>query len=302
MSAEDHLEQALDDYNVKISQLENSGNTDELIEALINRGTVLMMMESYIAALSDFDEAIDLILEKERNNEPVDLGLFIRAYENRGQLYCNNDNEQMIADYSRIVSKLPELKTSTRYFSLKEIVVMCIACSEDLLDENFPENAVPFLEKAFDMLRGKHDPWAENRLCEASGMMGEIKEAIGLRDEADEYYTQAILTGMSLQNRSALEDRYGFVLSLIDRGDLREARGNDQGMLADYVKAAEFLEELIISGVSDDSQLLVGVCQSIASKMIDMGNIIDSEKYLLKSMKYGIPEMDDAMDVLGLKR
>lgn len=302
MSAEEHLEQALSEYNIRISQLENGENNDELIESYINRGTVLMMMESYIAALSDFDEAIDLILEKERNNEPVDLGLFIRAYENRGQLYCNNDNEQMIADYSRIVGKLPLLKTSTRYFPLKEIVVMCISCAEDLLDENYPENAVPFLEKTFQMLNGKHDVWAENRFCEAAGMMGEVKNAIGLKDEADEYYTRAIMTASSLLNRNALEDKYGFVLSLVDRGDLRESRGDDSGMLSDYMKADEFLEELIMSGVSDDSELLVGICQSIASKLIDMGKITDSEKYLLKSMKYGIPEMDDAMDALGLKR
>ncbi len=82
MSSEDRLEEALSAYNTKIDNLERIGDSDELLEAYINRGTVLMMMEFYTAAESDFDEAVESILIRERKGIPVDLGLFIRAYEN----------------------------------------------------------------------------------------------------------------------------------------------------------------------------------------------------------------------------
>ncbi len=303
MSSENHLEQGLDYYNKKVSELEDSEcPVNELVEAYINRGTVLMMMESFIAAMSDFEDAIELIEDSEKEGNYVDLGLFIRAYENRGQLCCGEDNMQMVADYSRIVGRLPELRNGTRYFGIKDIVEMCLACSEDLLDESFPENAIPFLEKAESTLRGKHDPWANNRFTETYSLMAESKRGSGLKNDAITLYGESLIYGKALYDSSKLEDPFKLVMDYINRGDIREEIGDDLGLVQDHSEAARILEEMIVSGASCDTELLVNLCQGLASKLMDLGKIADSEKYLLKSMKYGMPEMDEAITSLGLRR
>ena len=43
-ASDEHLEQALKEYNDKISALEVNGTDDELLEALVNRSTILMLL------------------------------------------------------------------------------------------------------------------------------------------------------------------------------------------------------------------------------------------------------------------
>ena len=242
MISDSHLEQALADYNDRISKLEAVHSVEDLLEAYINRGTVLMMMESYVAAMSDFDEAVELIEEMEYAGDPPDLGLFIRAYENRGQLCCGDDDAQMVSDYARIAEKLPILRHGTRYFQTKDIVQMCINCAEDLLDEGYWENALPFLEKGRDMLEGKYDPWSQNRLAEIQSLFGEAYEGMGLHNSAEHHLTDAIVIEMSLFERRTLEDRFQLVLDLVSRGDVREHSRDVMGSIEDHAKAADILE------------------------------------------------------------
>ena len=62
-SFDDHLEATLQLCNDRINQLEGSECSDgEMLDALINRGSVLCMMEYYVSALSDFNDAADTIL------------------------------------------------------------------------------------------------------------------------------------------------------------------------------------------------------------------------------------------------
>ena len=91
MSSDEHLDVALEEYNAKVSRLEDEGPVSELLEALINRGTILLMMESTIAALSDFDDAIEIIEDEEDMGNRIDAGLYIRAYERRGNIQFNGD-------------------------------------------------------------------------------------------------------------------------------------------------------------------------------------------------------------------
>lgn len=302
MSSEDRLEEALSAYNTRIANLERFDDSDELLEAYINRGTVLMMMEFYTAAESDFDEAVETITIRERKGIPVDLGLFIRAFENRGQLSCDVDNPRMLSDYKRIIERLPELRNCTRYFTVKDIVIMCINCAEDLLDCRYADDSIPFLDKALETLNGKHDVWAENRYMDACGIKAEALKSLRRFEESIEYYDKAIKVGERLLYEGNIEDPYLLTLCYMYRGDVYDSLRDDERALRDHIDACGSLEEMINNGASDNKQMLVELCQDIASRLMDMGRIEQSEKYLLKSMRYGLPEMDDAIGALGIPR
>lgn len=301
MSSEDRLEEALAAYNDRIALLEKGEDSDELLESYINRGVVLMMMEYRIAALSDFEEAVDLIEARTRNDIPVDLGLYVRAYENRGHLCAGTDDLQMSADYRHIAERLPQLRNGTRYFMTKDIVNLCLDCSDDLLYSDFKEEALPFLEKSFDCLKGKHDPWAKNRLMETYALKGEVMNAIGKCKEAIDLFSKAIDIGNTLFERGELEDAYCIILYHMNRSDVYDSLGEHDRSIDDSFVAIEMLEESILNCTSDDTPLLVQLCQDVATRLMDRGRIQESEKYLLKSMRYGLPEVDEAMDNLGMK-
>ena len=63
-SSDAHLEKALDEYNSKVSELEDGNDMPALLDAYINRGCVLSMLDSTVSAISDFDSAIDIIDER----------------------------------------------------------------------------------------------------------------------------------------------------------------------------------------------------------------------------------------------
>ena len=300
--SEDHLQEALDEYNVRVSELESAGTEEELMEAYINRGTVLMMMDYTVAAISDFDDAVEIIEDMEKCGSEPDLGLFIRAYENRGQMYCGNDDSVMVSDYSKIAAKLNVLNNTTRYFKNKDIIQMCINCTEDLIDEGFFENTMPFLDKASNLLNGKHDSWALNRSAEIESLYGESCEGRSLHDQAEMHYTAAIITGTRLYDERRYENRYQLILDRVARGDIRHIKGDTSGFIEDYSQASILLEDMLRTGESDDSELYVSLCKGIASQYMEMGKIPESEKFLLKAMKFSNPEMRRAMTDMGLER
>ncbi len=293
MSSEDRLEEALSAYNTRIANLERLGDSDELLEAYINRGTVLMMMEFYTAAESDFEEAVESIQIRERKGIPVDLGLFIRAYENRGQLSCDVDNARMLEDYRRIIGRLPELRNGTRYFTTKDIVIMCINCAEDLLDCNYAADALPFLDKAAESIRGKHDTWAENRYMDVCGIKAEALKSLRRFDESVVQYDEAIKLGERLLYEGNIDDPYLLTLCYMYRGDVHDALRDDERALRDHIDACNSLEEMVNDGTSNNKKLLSELCQDIASRLMDMGRVEQSETYILKSMRYNLQDVED---------
>ena len=300
MSSEDRLEEALDAYNTRIAALEDMGDSDELLEAYINRGTVLMMMEFYTAAELDFEEAVESIQIRERRGIPVDLGLFIRAYENRGQLSCGSDGPRMLDDYKRIIEKLPELRSGTRYFTAKDIVIMCINCAEDLLDCKYGEEALPFLDKASETLRGKRDAWAENRYMDVCGIKAEAMKNMRRYDESISLYNEAIKIGERLLYEGNIDDPYLLTLCYMSRGDVHDSLRDYEGALRDYVDACGSMEEMLNNGAFENRELLSELCKDIASRLMDLGRVEESEKYLLRSMRYNLPEVDESIGTLGM--
>ena len=72
--SERHLEEMLEEYNEKVNEYDGTGTYEQRLEAYLVRGTILSMLDSYVSALTDFDEAVDLIGLMEAADEKVDTG------------------------------------------------------------------------------------------------------------------------------------------------------------------------------------------------------------------------------------
>lgn len=301
-SSDEHLEEALAEYNERVNELEAEGSLDDLLEAYVNRSTVLYLMDSFVASVTDTDEAIDIIGRMTSEGIHVDVGTFIKAYENRGQLMCGENNDAMIADYAEIASKLPDVSGNIRHYTVKEFVDMCIGCSEDLIDEGFFGNSMPFTDKLLKMLSTKHDAWAENHLLETYNLIGQAKNGMGLSDEAIESFTEAILSGVPLYEHDSIDDELELVFSYVFRGDIFTEKNDVESMISDHKSAVDILEKMYDENRLKDCDLLVSLHQGIATALIDKGMIPESEKHLMRVVDLDMPAMKDAIETLGIKK
>jgi len=300
-TSDDHLEEALTEYNDKVNALEINGTPEELLEAYVNRSTVLMLMDSYISSLSDLDEAIELMDKMTADGKRIDVGTYVKVYENRGQLLCEDNKEQMAADYAKISSKLNDVRTGIRHYDTKGIVLMCLGCAEDLIDEGFPNDSKPFTEKVLSILSNKNDEWAANRLLELYNLVGQSNNMMGFADEAVDAFTKAIYYGEQLYDRGLVDDSMELIFSYVARGDIMDERGDHESQIRDHEAAIEILEVLNGQRKLDDIELLINLHQGVATVQMGMGMIEEAEKHLLKSINHGMPDVKRTIDDLGLK-
>ncbi len=301
MSSDEHLDTALSEYNAKIAKLEDSGPVSDLLEALINRGSIFLMMESSISALSDFDEAIDIIEDEILSGNDVDTGLYVRAFEGRGRILCGGEPARMAEDYRRIAERLGDLNIHTRYFDLKSIVQLCCGCADDLIESGLHAQAEPFIHKALDVLGSRMGDWEDNRRSDCHALLGEIYEEAGKVSDAIREYGRAIDIESYLSERNLIEDRMHLVSDLTARADMKSKAGDSSGSISDMVRATDVLEGMLSTGQCHDPKIMVDLCQTIASQYMEQGNVQESERFLLKAVKHGLPNVEDAMNRLGIK-
>ncbi len=292
-SADEHLETALEEYNDKVNRLESEGGSDEeLLDAYINRGCVLSMMEYYVAAISDFDDAIEIMRHIEASGKKVDAGSFVKAYVSRGEIRGGDDLRPMADDYANAATRLNELNNDSKYYDRKKTIVMCIGCAEDLVDENFPAEIDPFLEKAWALLLTKEDPWSKNRYLEMLDLKGQAELDLEATNEAMESFSDAITVGKELLEMEKLEDVMSLVFAFISRGDIEKDKGLiDQNML-DRKSAIILLEQMLEVGKLDDVHLLAQMHQDLANTYLTLNKVKEAEEHLMREV---------ALDMNGAK-
>jgi len=284
-SFDDHLETALKDYNNKIGEMETSGGTsEEFLDALINRGSILSMMEYYVSAISDFDDAITIIGELEEGGKEIDSGSFVKAYVSRGELMSSESFNQTVEDYITAASRLKKLNRNSKYFDERKIVMMCINCSEDLIDNGFPREVVPFIEKLYDILPNKTDNWSLNRYLETLNLGGQAVNDLSDPDQALEIFSQAIGVGADLFDRGALEDTMSIVFPFISRGDIAQQKGLLEQYFLDRKTAISLLESLLEMNRLDDIQILAGLHQDVANTYLTLNKVKEAEEHLMKEV------------------
>ena len=294
-ASDEHLEQALREYNDKVSELEISGTKEELLEALVNRSTILMLLGSYTSSMTDVEEAIELSEEM----DDIDVGTFVKMYENRGQMLFDEDEEMMLSDYTKIISRLDEIHGDIRHYGWKDLIMMCDGCAEDLIDLGFFESSVPFTTKAMELIGSNTDNWSTNRKLETLNLIGQADSGMGLDDNAADAYSESIAYGKRLYEISRIDDPMELVFSYIYRGDIMESKKDVEAMWRDHECALEILEDLNSNNRLGDTDLLVKLHQSLASSMMDSGRIERAEKHLMRAINLGVPGMKDAMDEMN---
>lgn len=297
-ASDEHLEQALKEYNDKISALEVNGTDDELLEALVNRSTILMLLGSYTASMTDAEEAIEL----SKGMKDVDIGTFVKMYENRGQMIFDDNEEMMVSDYSMIISRLDEIHREIRHYDWKGLIMMCQGCAEDLIDCDRFEMSVPFTQKALELMKDASDIWSMNRKMEIQNLIGQADTGMGLDDNAIDAYSGSILIGEQLYDASRIEDPIQLVFAYVYRGDIMEAKHELEKMWNDHESALVILEELNNRNRLSDPELLIKLHQSLASSMMESGEIERAEKHLMRAINLGVPGMKDAIDEMNSMR
>jgi len=288
LSSDEHLEIALKDYNDKVNKLEESGTPEELLDAYINRGCVLSMMEYYVSALSDFDEAAELIDKFEANGVRIDAGTYVKTYVSRGEIQGGDDMRSMAEDYAKAAKRLPDLKEDSKYYDRKKIINMCIACTEGLVDEKFPAEIDPFVEKCYSYLIAKEDAWSNNRYIEIVNLRGQASMDLFKSDEAIECFSSAIDSGIKLLEEGKLDDVMSLVFPYVSRGDVEQQEGLLEPYFADRKAAIVLLEELLSANKLDDIKVLVTLHQDLANTYLTLNKMKEAEEHLMREVELDV--------------
>lgn len=291
-SSDEHLESALKEYNDKVNYLEENGTQEELMEAYVNRGCVLSMMEYYVSAISDFDDAIDIMNDMMSRNMDVDPGTYVKAHVSRGELR-GDDSRAMADDYLEASRMLDNLDDGSKYYDRRTIIRMCISCCEDLLENDYPVEMVPFIDKLYKLLVAKDDIWSQNRYLELLSMKARADLCMGRRDMAMEGFTDAIEKGTELINNARLEDLMALVFPLVERGDLEQEAGLLDMYFIDRKAAIVLLEQLLSENRLDDIGILAALHKDLANTYLTLNKVKEAEEHLMKQVVLNVDGAGD---------
>ncbi|MDR3074880.1 MAG: hypothetical protein LBU30_02430 [Candidatus Methanoplasma sp.] len=284
-SFDEHLEAILEDCNNRVNLLEETGGSkEEFLDALVNRGSVLSMMEYYTSAISDLCDAIEMIREMEREGVTADAGIYIRAFILKGELCRTEDPDQMAEDYATASMRLSEIGENSRYYDRKRIINKCLDCCEDLIDTEHPGETHPFIEKLYVMLTGHDDDWSRNRYVELLNLNAQAMYDMDMDDQALELYSDAIDAGYSLIEKGSLEDPMSLIFPFVSRGDIEQEKGLLDQYFADRKTAISLLEELMSMNKLNDIQLLVRLHQDVANAYLTINKVKEAEEHLMREV------------------
>lgn len=290
-----HLERALEEYNQKVNELEDGEPSEELLEAYVNRGSILSMMEYRTSAMEDLMSASELIDVLEAEGNEVDPGTFVKTYFEMGSILFEQNSDPCEA-YVRAGLRVNKLNDHSRHFDHRSIVRMCISIIQDLIDSEYPEDTEPFFVKGMSMVLTKQDSWSMNRRLELLNLEAEAADANNDPQSAVESYARAIDVGTELLNREQLDDPEELVLSFVSKAEAEEGLGLTDMYIADVNAAIVLLEQMLEFNRLDDTEVLVSLHHDMAGVLMKNGRIEEAEKHLMKAMSLGIHGASEYMN------
>ncbi len=281
-ASEDYLERALSDYNDKVNSLESAGDSEELLEAYVNRGCVLKMLEHFTSSMDDLQSASEMA---ERIG--TDDGTYVKMYSALGELY-QHFGMDTAEPLGKAASRLAKISSSSHHFDARRVVTMCIRSSEVLLDDGYDEEALPFLEKALAATESKLDPWMRNRRMEAYDLLGEMYDTMEEPAKAAEYYTEASDLGTDLMRSGHLEDTEQLAATYMAKAECELDLGMIDQFVADSDAAILLIEEMHRNGMIDSMKEATEICHNVAAEFMKVGRVAEAEKYLMKAMSLSL--------------
>ncbi len=287
---EDYLDKALSEYNEKVNALESGGDSEELLEAYVNRGCILGMMEHYTSALDDLETASDI-----ESRIGSDDGTFVKMKTELGRL-CSHFGIDPQDHYADAAARLEWIGPSSRHFDAKGVVTMCLDSAEILLEFSHTTDSIPFLKKAMDMTYGKMDPWMRNRRMETLNMVGETYDDAGDAELAEKYYGEAAEIGMDLMKTGRLEDVELLAATYMSKAECDLDMGMMDRFVEDSDKAILIIEKMHENGILNDMSEASDICHNVAAEFIKLGKVGEAEKYLMKAVKLTLKGAQEYMD------
>lgn len=286
-STDAHLEAALAELNDRVGHLEEGGISEELMEAYVNRGCVLWMMEYRTSAMDDLQTASGMLEALESMGAEADPGTFVRIHTTMACILFDQDGD-CTGEYAAAATRLGGLRTGSRHFDARSIVRTCVDACKNLIDSDAPGDILPYLEKGLSLTVGREDAWSLNRRLELTNLGAEADSDLDRHREAAESYGRAIDVGMELMERGQLEDPEELVMSFVMKAEAEEALGLSELRLQDIGSAITILEGLLDMDRVPDPEVLVGLHHDMAEALMGQGRIGEAERHLIRAMEIGI--------------
>lgn len=283
---ESHLEDSLQELNDRVNALEDGGDPEQLLEAYVNRGSVLAMLEFRTSALDDLESAAELASALESEGRAVDAGTFVKIHVTAGALLFDQEVDP-VEEYLLAATRLDGLVPGSRHFDHRSIVRMCISVSENLIDSEHPEDCMDYVAKGLSELRGS-DPWTENRRMELRGLAAEAYNDMGRTEEAIAEYEGAVSIGTGLMSRGALEDPDELVMALVMKADCESELGRYEDGIGSLTAAVSILEGMMENHMEYDREAIVSLHHDLAGVLMKVGRTEEAEKHLIRAMEIGV--------------
>jgi len=290
--SESHLEKALEEYNDKVNRLESEGPSTELLEALINRGSVLFLLEYFTSATEDLDSAVEIMGQLEQEGVPVDTGTFVKAHSTLAQIDMRQGADPC-PEYRIAATKLFDLTEESHHFDFRSIMTLCLDASEDLLDYHDGATADKYIDKGLSLIENRKDAWSMNRYAELLSIKAETFMRRNENQFALPLYSVAISICTELYNEQKLEDLSVLVCALISKTDCERDLMMNEDYLRDMKIAAEYLEKMYSENNLPRPDLLIELHERISRQLMSKGNIQEAEKHLMRVLQIGIDGAED---------
>ena len=290
-----YFESALEEYNQKVNELEEGGDPARLLDAYVNRGCILYMMEYRTSAMEDLVSAAEISDYLESEGERVDDGTFVKIHSTIASILFDQEGDT-VEEYALAATRVGGLSDGSRHFDRRSIVRMCIVACKNLIDSECPEGCAPYLEKGLSLV-GSRDQWSENRRMELLNLSAESAEESGDPRRAVELYAQAIELGLSLLERGSMEDPEEVLASFISKADAEADMGLLDMYIADMGAAVTLMEEMLACHRLDDKEFLVSLHHDLAGALMKQGRIQEAEKHLVRSMEISVKGASDFINL-----
>lgn len=287
-----HLEASLDGLNSRVNELESKGDSVELMEAYVNRGSILSMLGYRTSAIDDLQSAADIASELPPNM--VDAGTFVKIHTALASMIMEQGGDPL-DEYILAATRLDELHPGSAHFDKRSAVRMCSASAEDLMDCENPDYAMRYLDRGLEIASGT-DPWSENRCldmliqyAESADMMNDVRLAV-------ERCSTAIDVGSELLENGLLEDVEQLVSALVLRASGESDLGINDSAVIDLNAAVGILEGMLENHSLPDTEVLMSLHHDLAGALMKAGRVEEAEKHLIRAMEIGIGHTASSFD------
>ncbi len=277
-----HLEASLAEMNDKVASMEESGDARGLMEAYVNRGSVLAMMEYRTAAAEDFEEAAAIA----DGIGDADAGTFVKIHVSLAMLEEERGGDPC-AEYEKASERLPGLGDGSLHYDARSAARLCATACRSLLDYASPGSCGPYVENGLRLASGS-DPWSAYRRLELLLLGAEAAEDMEDPETSLEFCDAAVEVACALAESEELEDAESMVLALVMRASAEGDLSMDEEAIDDLSAAVDVLEGLMAERGLEDKDSLISLHHDLAGALMKAGRVEEAERHLVRAMEIGV--------------